>query len=244
MEDDYGRPLTSLRISVTQDCNLDCFYCHKEGCELPEREMTPSEIEKLVEIGKEFGIEKVKITGGEPLVRDDIVEIIKAVSRPGIKDVSLTTNGVLLDGKVEELEEAGLDRVNISLDTLDHSTYEDITGKDVLDDVLAGIEASVESDLYPVKLNTIVLDGVNDGQNIERLIEYSVDTEAILQLIEFEEVLPENEQSYQEYHKDLDPIEERIRERAEDVDTRWMMQARSEERRVGKECRSRWSPYH
>ncbi len=118
MKDDYGRPLTSLRISVTQDCNLDCFYCHKEGCEIPERKMTPSEIEKLVDIGTEFGIEKIKITGGEPLVRDDIVEIIKAVSNPKIKDVSMTTNGVLLDEKddlpshsyrVDKIEYYGLD---------------------------------------------------------------------------------------------------------------------------------------
>mgnify|MGYP000167320354 CR=1 FL=1 len=226
MEDNYGRPLTSLRISVTQDCNLDCFYCHKEGCEAPERKMTPGEIGKLVEIGTEFGIEKIKITGGEPLVREDIVDIVEAISYPEIKDISLTTNGVLLEENVDELEEAGLDRVNISLDTLDSSTYEEITGSESLDEVLAGIEASLESELFPVKLNTIVLDGVNDGKEIEELIDYSINIGAILQLIEFEEVLPENGESYQKYHKDLDSIEEDVRERAEDVDTRWMMQAR------------------
>ncbi len=226
MKDDYGRPLTSLRISVTQACDLDCFYCHREGCEVEERKMSPEEIEKLVEIGIEFGIEKVKITGGEPLVRDDIVEIIEAVSQPKIEDVSITTNGVKLSEKVEELREAGLDRANISLDTLDSSVYEEITGKRVLGKVLEGIEKAKDAGLHPVKLNTLVLDGVNDRDEIDELIEYSLSTGAILQLIELEEVLPENGEAYRKYHKDLDPIEEKIKEEAKDVDTRWMMQAR------------------
>ncbi len=226
MKDDYGRPLTSLRISVTQACDLACFYCHEEGCEDEDREMSPAEIEKLVEVGTEFGIEKVKITGGEPLVRDDVVEIIEAISQPGIDDVSITTNGVKLAEKVEELRQAGLDRANISLDTLDSSIYEEITGRNVLDEVLDGIEAALDVGLHPVKLNTLVLDDVNDGEQIDDLVEYALDTGAILQLIELEEVLPENEEAYQEYHKDLDNIEKKIREKAEDVKTRWLMQAR------------------
>lgn len=226
MKDDYGRPITSLRVSVTQACDLDCFYCHREGCESEERKMSPAEIEKLVGVGTEFGIGKVKITGGEPLVRDDIVEIIEAISQPKIEDVSITTNGVKLGEKVEELSQAGLDRANISLDTLDSSIYEKITGKNVLNKVLNGIDAAQEAGLYPVKLNTLVLDGVNDGEEIDDLVEYSLENGPILQLIELEEVLPENEEAYQEYHKDLDPIEEKIREKAKDVKTRWLMQAR------------------
>ncbi len=226
MKDDYGRPVTSLRISVTQTCDLDCFYCHEEGCEDEEREMSPAEIGELVQVGTEFGISKIKITGGEPLVRSDIVEIIEAISQPKIEDVSITTNGVKMGEKVEELSQAGLDRANISLDTLNPSVYEEITGRNVLDKVLEGIEAAQKAGLHPVKLNTLVMDGVNDGEEIDELVDYALEAGAILQLIELEEVLPENEEAYQKYHKDLDPIEEKISERAEDVNTRWAMQAR------------------
>ena len=106
MEDDYGRPITSLRISVTQRCDLDCFYCHREGCEVEDREMTPDEIKKLVEIGKEFGIEKIKLTGGEPLVRDDIVDIVAKINDVNFEDISMTTNGVKLSEKAEDLVDA------------------------------------------------------------------------------------------------------------------------------------------
>lgn len=225
MKDRYGRPTTSLRISVTQDCNLDCFYCHNEGCEDEDREMTPDEIEELVKVATEFGIEKVKVTGGEPLFRDDIVDIISAISQPQIKDVSITTNGVVMQEKAEELSEAGLDRANISLDTLNEDTYEYISGKPALNDVLDGISASLEADLYPVKINTLVLEGINDDE-IDDLIEYSIETGVILQLIELEKVLPENGEIYDKYHMDLDQIEKYISERASEVKTRWLMNAR------------------
>lgn len=225
MKDNFGRPLTSLRISVTQDCNQDCVYCHREGCLPEDREMSPEETGGLVRVATEFGMKKIKLTGGEPLVRDDIVEVVDAVSQAQVTDVSMTTNGVSLSEKVADLAEAGLDRINISLDTLDGEKYEDITGSPVLERVLAGIDASVEAGLFPVKLNTIVMDGVNDDE-IDDLIEYSVGKGTILQLIELEKVLPENEGIYKKYHADLDPIEEEVRERASGVKTRWKMQAR------------------
>ncbi len=224
-KDSYGRPLTSLRISVTQACNQNCFYCHREGCVEEEREMSQEEIGKLVEIAAEFGIEKIKITGGEPLVRDDIEEIVSEVSLPSIIDVSITTNGVKLAEKIDGLVEAGLDRVNISLDTLDPEVYERITGTPNLDLVLEGIDSAIEAGLHPVKLNTIVIDGVNDDE-IDELIDYSTKKGTILQLIELERVLPENGEIYERYHSSLDPIEKKIRDRASKVDTRWMMQAR------------------
>lgn len=226
MKDDYGRSLTSLRISVTLDCDLNCFYCHQEGCEKEDRVMSPEEIGKLVGMGTEFGIEKIKLTGGEPLVRNDIVDIVEEVSQPEIKDVSITTNGVKLAEKVEDLAKAGLDRVNISLDTIDSDTYEDITGRPVLDRVLDGIDSALSAGLYPVKLNTLVLDGINDNEEIDKLIEYSLNKGTILQLIELEKVLPENGDVYEEYHKDLDPIERDIQKKASQVKTRWLMNAR------------------
>lgn len=226
MKDNYGRPTTSLRISITQNCDLNCFYCHNEGCEKEDGEMTANEIAEIVEIGTEFGVEKVKITGGEPLLRDDLTEIIRDISKLNIKDVSITTNGVKLEEKVEDLANAGLDRANVSLDTLNSETYEKITGKPVLDRVLEGIDSALAAGLHPIKLNTLVLDGINDGEEIEQLMSYSLNRGTILQLIELEKVLPENQKIYEKYHKSLDPIEEKIRKRADDVDTRWLMQAR------------------
>ncbi len=226
MKDDYGRPTSSLRISITQSCDLNCFYCHREGCVTENREMTAGEIARLVEASTEFGVEKVKITGGEPLVREDLPEIIESISLPEIEDVSMTTNAVKLEENVDQLTEAGLDRVNVSLDTLNSETYEEITGRSVLDRVLKGIESAQEAGLQPIKLNALVLKGVNDGEEIEKLMEYSLNNGVILQLIELEKVLPENEKVYERYHKDLDPIEEEIRERASEVRTRWLMQAR------------------
>lgn len=225
MKDNFGRPLTSLRISVTQDCNQDCVYCHREGCLPEDREMSPEEIGELVRVATEFGMKKIKLTGGEPLVRDDIVEVVNAVSQAQVTDVSMTTNGVNLSEKAADLAEAGLDRINISLDTLCEKKYEEITGSPVLERVLAGIDSAVETGLFPVKLNTIVMDGVNDDE-IDELIEYSVEKGTILQLIELEKVLPENEKIYEKYHTNLDSIEEEIRERASSVNTRWKMQAR------------------
>lgn len=225
MKDNYGRPLTSLRISITMDCNLNCFYCHQEGCLREDRKMTPEEIGKLVEVAAEYGMKKIKLTGGEPLVRDDLVEIVERIPKPPVTDLSMTTNGIELDKVADPLVEAGLDRVNISLDTLDPDVYEEITGGGDLERILKGIEAAVKSELYPVKLNTLVLAGVNEDE-ISDLIDYSVNMGTILQLIELEKVLPENAEIYERYHKDLDSIEDEISERASDVDTRWEMQAR------------------
>lgn len=226
MKDNHDRPVESLRISITDYCNLDCFYCHEEGDDGGDRKMKSNELKEIVQVGTEFGIEKVKLTGGEPLLRNDILEIVDEISSiDEITDVSITSNGTLLKDLAEDLKNCGLDRVNISLDTLDSEIYERITGVDKLEDVILGIKSSIDAGLDPVKLNTLVLDDLND-EEISDLVDFSVETGAILQLIEFEEVLPKNEEYYCKYHKSLDDIEKRIQEKAEDVDTRWSMQAR------------------
>ncbi len=115
--DPYNRPVTSLRISVTQRCNLACFFCHREGEHDPGSEMTPSEIGHLVEVASQLGVAKVKITGGEPLMRDDIVEVTRMISSH-VNEVSLTTNAILLPPVARQLRGAGLSRVNISLHSL------------------------------------------------------------------------------------------------------------------------------
>jgi len=222
VRDKFGRPVTGLRISVTEECNLNCFYCHREGCGANSREMSVGEIGKIVQLAKEFGVRKVKLTGGEPLLRKDIIEIITALSAAGMKEVSMTTNGTLLANIAAELADAGLNRVNISLDTLDERTYKRITGRKLLHEVSEGIDASLVAGLTPVKLNMVLLAGINEHE-VERMIAYTSERGIILQLIE---LLDAGRKNFTTYHLNLDDIEQSIRERAVSVRTRRSMQAR------------------
>ncbi|ALV61725.1 Molybdenum cofactor biosynthesis protein MoaA [Thermococcus sp. 2319x1] len=218
--DRFGRPVTNLRISLTNECNLNCFYCHREGQTLSFQEMKPEEIERIVRIASQLGIKKVKLTGGEPTVRKDIVEIVRRI-RPYVEDLSMTTNGTTMKLLAEPLKEAGLDRVNISLDTLDREKYKAITGFDVLPQVLEGIEKAVKL-FYPVKLNMVVMKGLNDGE-IWDMINYAAQKNAILQLIEIE-VPREMESSwfFKKYFYPLKPLEEKFEEIAVEVKERQM----------------------
>ncbi|MEW6222788.1 MAG: GTP 3',8-cyclase MoaA [Candidatus Hadarchaeota archaeon] len=222
MIDRFGRPVKGLRVSITERCNFNCFYCHKEGCPPSASEMTPSEIGSIIRVAADFGVEKVKITGGEPLVRGDVVDVVSAVSVPGIKDVSMTTNGAMLADIAHELAEAGLHRVNISLDTLDQANFSKITGDGSLSSVLAGVDAALEAGLNPVKLNMVVLAGVNDGE-VERMIAYASERGAILQLIELIDL---NGMEFSTYHKGLSGVEQKLRSMAVGINTRRSMQAR------------------
>jgi len=218
--DRFGRPVTNLRISLTNECNLNCFYCHREGQTLSFQEMKPEEIERIVRIASQLGIKKVKLTGGEPTIRKDIVEIVRRI-RPYVEDLSMTTNGTTMKLLAEPLKEAGLDRVNISLDTLDRKKYKAITGFDVLPQVLEGIEKAVKL-FYPVKLNMVVMKGLNDGE-IWDMINYAARKNTILQLIEIE-VPREMEDSwfFKKYFYPLKPLEEKFEEIAVDVKERRM----------------------
>lgn len=184
MVDPFGRSVRSLRLSVTQRCDLACEHCHHEGQTISSKEMTPAEIERIVEVGSSLGIRKVKITGGEPMMRDDIVEIVRRISRR-VHEVSLTTNGLDLDVKSEELRSAGLTRVNISLHTLDPDRYARFCGKNRLDRVLMGVESAVRSGLNPVKVNMVVFKDENESE-IRQMIEFCSKARATLQLIEYE----------------------------------------------------------
>ncbi len=169
--DKFNRPISYLRVSVTDRCNLRCIYCMPfEGvCSMSHSELlTYEEIGMVVRGAAGLGISKVRLTGGEPLARLGLVELVRIISAvPGIDDLSMTTNGILLAPVAEELKEAGLDRVNISLDTLDPEKYPRITGRGNLEDVLAGIEAAMDAGLTPVKINAVLLKGVNDDEIVE-----------------------------------------------------------------------------
>lgn len=174
MTDRYGREISYLRISLTDLCNLRCLYCMPaEGVSKLKHGdiLTIEEITEISAAAAELGITKIRLTGGEPLVRRGIVELVRALKAlPGLEELVLTTNGVLLPGLAQPLRDAGLDRINISLDTLDAEKYRRLTRVGSLDDALAGIRAAEEAGLTPVKLNAVLLGGINDDE-IPALVE-------------------------------------------------------------------------
>jgi cyclic pyranopterin phosphate synthase len=165
--DSFGRVATDLRVSLTDRCNLRCAYCMPpEGLDwLPKPELlTADEIVRLVRLGVErLGIREVRYTGGEPLLRREIVDIVARTSALGA-ELSLTTNGIGLARLAAPLAEAGLHRVNVSLDTLDQETFIRLAHRDRLADVLAGLAAAAETGLAPVKVNTVLMRGINDHE--------------------------------------------------------------------------------
>lgn len=168
MVDQFGREITYLRISVTELCNLRCRYCMPmEGvCKKAHEEMlTEDELVQAVEVAAALGIRKVRVTGGEPLVKKNIVSICRRIAAvPGIEELCMTTNGVMLPELARPLREAGLQRVNISLDTLDAEKYSYITRIGRLEDAIAGIEAALDAGFEKVKINAVLIGGFNDDE--------------------------------------------------------------------------------
>lgn len=170
LKDSYNRSIRDLRVSLTDRCNFRCFYClpHGEPPIAPKEQMLSyEEIEYVCDIFVELGIEKVRLTGGEPMMRRDIETIIQKLSalKPkGLQDLALTTNAYFLPDRAQELKNAGLDRVTISLDSLKRETFKQMTGVDVLDRVLAGIAAAREAGLHPIKINAVIVRGHNEDE--------------------------------------------------------------------------------
>jgi cyclic pyranopterin phosphate synthase len=220
--DSHGRVLRDLRVSVTDRCNFRCLYC------LPETEaaahfhqnrfpgarndathltrqwqphgqlLTFEEIERVVRIAVELGIEKVRLTGGEPLLRPQIEKLAGRIARiPGVRDLAMTSNGFLFVQKGRALREAGLQRISFSLDSLDRENFKKITGRDGLPALLAGIALAQELDLHPVKINAVIMRGINDHE-IEALGEFAASRQLSLRFIEF---MPLD--SGRAWHKDL-----------------------------------------
>jgi len=221
LKDPYGRPLESIRISVTQRCNLNCFYCHREGEDQSKKgEMTPEEIQRIVAIAASFGLGEVKLTGGEPLIRRDILEIVTKIHEtPGVKEVSMTTNGILLPEYAYDLKKAGLARVNVSLDTLKSEIYKQITGVDALKSVTSGIAKAKDAGLHPVKVNMVLLKGLNEHE-VPEMIDFTRKNDVILQIIELE--APDENEWYKRYHANLDAVEHLLESMAESITIRKM----------------------
>ena len=186
--------------------------------------MTVDEIVRIVRVAVGLGISRVKLTGGEPLTRKDVTEIVKGIgAMPSLVDLSMTTNGTMLGSLAEELHANGLKRVNISLPTLNGKVYNKLTGGR-LEDVLEGVKAAVEVGFYPVKLNMLILKGVNDDA-VPEMVTFARETGIILQLIELEPINISGAY-YSVHHKSLDEYEEMLRQKAVKVETRQYMQSR------------------
>lgn len=171
MIDGHGRKINYLRLSITDRCNLRCHYCMpEEGVEKINHEdiLSFEEIDEIVGSLVHLGIDKIRLTGGEPLVRNGILTLLKMIKKHSqIKDIALTTNGILLPSMAEALKAAGLDRINISIDSLDSKKYHEMTRGGALSDVLLGIEAAKRVGLGPIKLNVVLINGFNDDEIVD-----------------------------------------------------------------------------
>ena len=168
MLDKYGREIDYLRISLTDRCNLRCLYCMPAegvGKKLHRDMLSLEEVAEIAEAAVELGVKKIRLTGGEPLVRRGVTGLVRRLGAlPGLRELTMTTNGILLPGVAAELKAAGLARVNISLDTLSPEKYRRITRCGSLEEALAGVSAAEEAGLTPVKLNAVLIGGFNDDE--------------------------------------------------------------------------------
>jgi GTP 3',8-cyclase len=220
LTDAYGRTIKSLRISITNRCNLKCIYCHHEGETLhTNNEMSVDTIANIVKASKKFGVNKVKFSGGEPLMRNDFENIIKAL--PELKDISATTNGTFLAQRAHDLARSGLNRINISLPSLSPEKYRRVTGGDV-NIVFDGIDTAVASGLVPVKLNMVLMKGLNTDE-IPAMMDFikNYDGKVILQLIELM-----NFQQTARYQVNINEVEKFLEKRADEVEERSMHRRR------------------
>jgi cyclic pyranopterin phosphate synthase len=215
MHDSYGRRINYLRISLTDACNLRCVYCMPENMKFRPRHelMSDEEILYLVRVGASLGVNKIRLTGGEPTIRPNVVDLVREIAAiPGIKDLAMTTNGLLLDKLAGPLAEAGLKRVNISIDTLDAEKFHRITRWGNIEDVWSGIEAAEEAGLTPIKLNSVVTRHFNDGEDVVELARLTLERDWEVRYIEmmpFGEVSDfqqANVVSYQEIRETVESV--------------------------------------
>lgn len=230
MKDKCNRKIKHIRLSVTDKCGYNCIYCDNEGFISKSNLLTVNEITKLSHLLAEIlDVTRIKLTGGEPLCRKEIVQIIQNINDLELyDDISMTTNGYSLFDYAEDLYNAGLDRINVSLSSLNPQTYKKITGSDSLSQVLKGLRKAKEVGLYPIKINYVVLKGLNDNE-LEDFIEFSGKTGFVLQLIELHtrsDAVGQEKEFYEKYHVDLEDWIHELEKRAVDVKIRGMMQNR------------------
>uniref|UniRef100_A0A7C4D0I4 GTP 3',8-cyclase MoaA n=1 Tax=Ignisphaera aggregans TaxID=334771 RepID=A0A7C4D0I4_9CREN len=206
--DRYGRPLSTLRIVVNNECNYKCIYCHKEGMYKNKdgRTLSLEELKVITKIASKLGINRFKISGGEPLLHNDIVDIVKWLNELKPNDISMTTNGFHLATFAIQLAEAGLQRVNIGLPSLNRNKFRYVTGVDALDVVIKGINIAKDVFLKPMTINVVVLKNINEHEYLD-FIEFASKFNARLRFIELEPI-GEGKKDFNNLYTPLDKIVE------------------------------------
>ena len=210
LQDRFGRAIDYVRLSVTDRCDLRCSYCMPKGFrgfEEPKDWLTFDEIERLLGIFVRLGMRRVRLTGGEPLLRRHLPELAQRLSAlPGMQDLSLSTNATQLGKHAVALRAAGVDRINVSLDSLDRACMQQITGRDSLQPILDGLMAGKAAGFDPIKINMVAMRGVNDGQ-IEAMAAFCIEQQFILRLIE---AMPMGSTGRNARYMPLGPVRERL----------------------------------
>ncbi len=208
--DRFGRRLSYLRVSVTDKCDLRCSYCMPKGFhgfEEPENWLTFNEIERVVAAFARLGVARVRLTGGEPLLRRGLPDLVQRLSQlPGLDDISLSSNATQMAKHAQALRQAGLKRINVSLDSLDKACTEKITGRDSLASIMAGLQAAKSAGFSPIKLNMVVMRGVNDHE-IERMVRFCFEEGFVLRLIE---AMPMGSTGQNTEYLDIGPVREQL----------------------------------
>ncbi|ELY49512.1 GTP 3',8-cyclase MoaA [Natronolimnohabitans innermongolicus] len=222
LTDEFEREVTGVRVSLTDRCNFDCVYCHNEGLgdtrgpmDPQDDEMSTDDVVRFLEVAAEFDVDAVKFTGGEPMLRQDLEEIIRRT--PEEMEVSLTTNGTFLPGRAADLVDAGLERVNVSQDALDPEDFAAVTKSGAYEKVLEGVDAALEAGLDPVKLNMVVFE--HTAGYVPEMVDHVAENEGLqLQLIEY---MPELT-GKPEWNIDIQRVHDWLAEQAVEVEHREM----------------------
>ena len=208
--DPYGRAIEYVRLSVTDRCDLRCTYCMPEGFkdfEEPDDWLRFDEIEQLIGAFGRLGVKRVRLTGGEPLLRNKLAELAARISSlPGIEDLSLSTNATQLAKHAKALKQAGVTRLNVSLDSLQRERVEKINGRDVFDKIMAGLHAAKDAGFSKIKLNMVAISGKNDDE-IDAMVEFAMAGDYILRLIE---AMPMGDTGRKTGYLDLQPVKSRL----------------------------------
>jgi len=223
MKDALGRQLQYLRLSVTDRCNFRCAYCLPDGCpkDAGEKPLTVGEIERLVRAFAALGVWKVRLTGGEPTLRSEITDIVRVISAvPGVRRIGLTTNGYRLAAIAAELREAGLSSLNISVDSLDPERFARVTGHGRLDRVVAGVEAALAAGTPSVKVNAVLLAGMDDLE-LDRFLDWTRRVPLTVRFIELMQTR-DNGEFFAKHHVAAEAIRRKLEERG------WTQLARDE----------------
>ena len=216
--DRFGRRIEYLRLSVTDRCDLRCAYCIPEGFkgfEEPEHWLTFDEIERLLGLFASLGMKRVRLTGGEPLLRRNVVGLVERIAGlPGIEDISLSTNATQLASMAHDLKRAGVSRLNVSLDSLRPETVEKINGRPALDKILAGLEGARAAGFSPIKVNMVVMR--ENAEEVDDVVAYCMQRGFVLRLIE---LMPMGDTARKMGYIDLQPIKARLQQRFGLIDT-------------------------